>query len=269
MFNINEKTKNGAISGLMAGAVQTTTIMPLKTTLNYQYTNGVSTKQAIANLFRFGGGISRFYKGFAPALILNSASRFGETLINTSVMENTSLPLYQQTALSSILTASYRSLFMPLDVIKTNLQVKGNGAIKSIKSQVRKKGIRYFWNGTMPQCAATMVGHYPWYFIYNYLNKVSGCCDVYSHEIVKQGMIGFTASFSADIFVNGFKVLKATRQTTLPDASYRKIFTTILKNEGIFGFYRGFKTKIIINGCNGMLFSVCWKIFKDNIGVSV
>ena len=263
-----QKNIHYAMSGFMAGTIQTSAIMPLKTTLNYQYTNGTSTESAIMRLYKTGG-IRRFYKGFAPAVLLNSISRFGETYINTTIMQQTELPLYQQTALSSILTAGYRSLLMPLDVVKTNFQVKGDAAMKNIRKQMKKRGIYYLWNGTVPQCTATMVGHFPWYFTYNYLNNITSCCNLYSYELIKQGMIGFTASFSADVFVNGFKVLKTTRQTVLPDASYREVFMTILKNEGILGFYRGFKTKILINGCNGMLFSVFWKIFKDNIGNNI
>jgi len=259
------KIINGGLAGSSAAVVQVTSLLWLRTTLNYQYTNGISTSNALKKLYN-QGGVRRFYRGYLPALILASSARFTDTVANVGVLEmtkTTSLPLYTKTAISSIIAGCSRSLLMPLDVIKTNYQVKGEKGFEIVKSNVKRNGPRVLWNGTVAQCSATVVGHFPWFFTYNYLNQRFPVRNTLYEELLKQAAIGFTSSFASDIFINGFKVMKTTKQTTQPDATYKTIVTDILKKEGFSGIYRGFKTKIIINGVNGMVFSVCWKLIRD------
>lgn len=259
------KIINGGLAGSSAAVVQVTSLLWLRTTLNYQYTNGISTSNALKKLYN-QGGVRRFYRGYLPALILASSARFTDTVANVGVLEmtkTTSLPLYTKTAISSIIAGCSRSLLMPLDVIKTNYQVKGEKGFEIVKSNVKRNGPRVLWNGTVAQCSATVVGHFPWFFTYNYLNQRFPVRNTLYEELLKQAAIGFTSSFASDIFINGFKVMKTTKQTTQPDATYKTIVTDIVKKEGFSGIYRGFKTKIIINGVNGMVFSVCWKLIRD------
>jgi hypothetical protein len=259
------KIINGGLAGSSAAVVQVTSLLWLRTTLNYQYTNGISTSNALKNLYK-QGGVRRFYRGYVPALVLASSARFTDTFANVGVLEmtkGTSMPLYAKTAMSSIIAGCSRSLLMPLDVIKTNYQVKGAKGFEIVRSNVKLNGPRVLWNGTAAQCTGTVVGHFPWFFTYNYLNQQYPRRESMYEELLKQGGIGFCSSLASDIFVNGFKVMKTTKQTTQPDASYKTIITDIIKKDGIFGIYRGFKTKLIINGVNGMVFSVCWKLMQD------
>ena len=259
------KIINGGLAGSSAAVVQVTSLLWLRTTLNYQYTNGISTSDALKTLYN-KGGIKRFYRGYIPALILASSARFTDTFANVGVLEmtkNSSLQLYTKTALSSIIAGCSRSFLMPLDVIKTNYQVKGDKGFEIVKSSLKKNGPRVLWNGTVAQCTATVVGHFPWFFTYNYLNQRFPVRESLYEELFKQGTIGFCSSFASDICINGFKVMKTTKQTTHNNSTYKTIITEILKKEGFLGIYRGFKTKIIINGVNGMVFSVCWKLIRD------
>ena len=54
----------------------------MRTTMNYQYRYGTTTRQALATLYKEGGGgingVLRFYKGYLPALAQGPLSRFGE-----------------------------------------------------------------------------------------------------------------------------------------------------------------------------------------------
>jgi hypothetical protein len=56
--------------------------MWMRTTMNYQYRYGTTTRQALATLYKEGGGgingVLRFYKGYLPALAQGPLSRFGE-----------------------------------------------------------------------------------------------------------------------------------------------------------------------------------------------
>ena len=261
-----EKIIKGGLAGSSAAAVQVTSLLWLRTTLNYQYTNGITTTDALKQLYK-QGGISRFYRGYIPALILASSARFTDTFANVGALEmtkHTNMPLYVKTGMSSIVAGCCRSILMPLDVIKTNYQVKGKKGFHIVKENIKKNGKRVLWNGTMAQCTATVVGHFPWFFTYNYLNEKYPPRENKYEELLKQGAIGFCSSLSSDVFVNVFKVMKTTKQTVRSDSSYKDIITEIIKKDGIFGIYRGFKTKLIINGINGMLFSVCWKLLRDN-----
>jgi len=259
------KIINGGLAGSSAAAIQVTSLLWLRTTLNYQYTNGISTTNALRTLYK-QGGVSRFYRGYIPALMLASSARFTDAVANVGVLEmtkNTSLQLYTKTAISSIIAGCCRSLLMPLDVIKTNYQVRGAKGFEIVKTNIKKNGPRVLWNGTLAQCTAATVGHFPWFFTYNYLNQQIPVRKSVYEELFKQCCIGFCSSLASDICINGFKVLKTTKQTTQIDASYKTIITDIMKKDGFFGLYRGFKTKLILNGINGMMFSVCWKVMQD------
>jgi hypothetical protein len=260
-----DKIINGGLAGSSAAAIQVTSLLWLRTTLNYQYTNGISTTNALRTLYN-QGGVARFYRGYIPALMLASSARFTDAFANVGVLEmtkNSSFQLYTKTAISSIIAGCSRTLLMPLDVIKTNYQVKGAKGFEIVKTNIKKNGPRVLWNGTLAQCTATTVGHFPWFFTYNYLNQQIPARKSIYEELFKQCGIGFCSSLASDIFINGFKVLKTTKQTTQTDASYKTIITDIMKKDGFFGLYRGFKTKLIINGVNGMVFSVCWKLLQD------
>lgn len=52
----------GGVSGAIAGVAQVILLMWLRTTMNYQYRYGTSTKEALSTLYA-EGGVSRFYQG--------------------------------------------------------------------------------------------------------------------------------------------------------------------------------------------------------------
>ena len=62
------KALGGGIAGGMAMILQVLTLMPLRTTMNFQYRRGGSIGAAYAFL-KSDGGFPRFYKGLGPALI--------------------------------------------------------------------------------------------------------------------------------------------------------------------------------------------------------
>jgi hypothetical protein len=54
------------------------------------------------------------------------------------------------------------------------------------------------------------------------------------------------------------------RQTSTVPISYMSAVSTIIAKDGISGlFFRGLVTKIISNGCQGILFSVLWRLGQD------
>eukprot|EP00122_Pirum_gemmata_P011134 Pgem_evm2s10307 len=76
----------GGLPGALAMVIQVCTLMPMRTTLNYQYKNGgSSTSGAIKHLYS-QGGIFRFYQGLPPALVMGPLSRFGDTAGNVTIV---------------------------------------------------------------------------------------------------------------------------------------------------------------------------------------
>ena len=44
------------------------------------------------------------------------------------------------------------------------------GSIKNLVAKMKSNGPRVLYNGSIATSSATMIGHYPWFMTYNYLN---------------------------------------------------------------------------------------------------
>ena len=72
------------------------------------------------------GGVLRFYRGFGPALLQAPISRFGDTASNIGILtllERHDLPLPIKTGAASLTAGLWRIAIMPIDAVKTTLQV--------------------------------------------------------------------------------------------------------------------------------------------------
>ena len=63
-----------------------------------------------------------------------------------------------------------RILLMPIDTVKTTMQVEG---LKILKNKVRASPTA-LWHGSLGAVGATFVGHYPWFATYNTLQEKVG-----------------------------------------------------------------------------------------------
>ena len=61
---------------------------------------------------------------------------------------------------------------MPVDSLKTTMQVEGSKGMQVLAQKVAKGGPAALYHGALAASAATVVGHYPWFFVYNYLNAL-------------------------------------------------------------------------------------------------
>ena len=137
-WTVIKKSAGKALQGGMAGAgamvVQVSTLMWMRTVMNYQYRHGTTTMHAIRTLYAQGGGglhgVLRFYKGFLPALLQGPLSRFGDTAANAGMLalldsypSTKSLSVEVKTVAASGAAALFRMFLMPIDCLKTTLQV--------------------------------------------------------------------------------------------------------------------------------------------------
>ena len=173
--DIVAKAGRAGIAGGVAMAIQVTSLMWMRTTMNYQFRNGGKFVSPLKTLYS-QGGILRFYRGIVPALVLGPNSRFGDTAANmfattffTSNPNMKSLPLFIQTGLGSFMAGCYRIFTLPLDAWKTSKQVNGEDGLKMLVQKYRKFGVSAFYQGGLASALGTMAGHYPWFVTNNYL----------------------------------------------------------------------------------------------------
>jgi len=254
----------GGIGGFSAMIIQVSSLMWLRTTMNYQYKNGGTFNTTITKLYK-EGGVKRFYKGYPYAIMLGPLARFGDTAANsfaTSYFHNHSL--YTQTLLGSTMAALWRLNLMPLDSLKTSLQVSGNMGIPILRNKIKTKGMLSLYNGSLANISATFVGHYPWFLTLNYLDKYLPTYQDNYKNIIRNGFIGFNAAVISDCCSNSLRVIKTTRQTDELGRSYLDIIKDISRKDGYSGLFgRGLKTRILTNGLQGVLFNIIWKSLKE------
>jgi hypothetical protein len=50
-------------------------------------------------------------------------------------------------------------------------QVEGKDGLPKLFAKFRTNGISTFFQGSLASATATFVGHYPWFFVYNYMSE--------------------------------------------------------------------------------------------------
>eukprot|EP00041_Stephanoeca_diplocostata_P032028 m.1014415 g.1014415 ORF g.1014415 m.1014415 type:complete len:497 (-) comp24072_c0_seq5:3319-4809(-) len=266
----SERAFKGGLAGAGAMVIQVTSLMWMRTTMNYQYRYGVSTGEALRTLYN-QGGVLRFYRGIAPALLQGPLSRFGDTAANVGVLtllnasENTrDLPVSVKTLGASLGAAAWRIFLMPLDTVKTMMQVEGKDAIKKLMGKARANGPTVFYHGALGASAATFAGHYPWFATYNTLDTLIPIPENMLPKLGRNAAMGFCASVVSDTTSNSLRVLKTYRQTSETKVGYVTAAKDIIKQDGLAGLFgRGLKTRILANGMQGVMFSVMWKYFDS------
>lgn len=249
---------------------QVSTLMWLRTTMNYQYRHGTTTREALRHLYN-EGGIIRFYRGYIPALVQGPVSRFGDTASNAGMLalldsfEGTkTLPTGVKTMSASAVAASFRLLLMPIDTVKTIMQVEGTKGIPTLMAKFRVSGPSVFFHGALAAATATFVGHFPWFYTHNLLNDAIPKQDTMLRKLGRNAIIGFCSSVVSDVTSNSIRVVKTTKQSAETAVSYRGTVQMIVEKDGLYGlFFRGLNTRILANAMQGMMFTIIWKGLEE------
>lgn len=260
----------GGIPGAAAMGLQVGLLMWMRTTMNYQYRYGTSTGQALRALYK-EGGIRRFYRGVGPALAQGPLSRFGDTAANAGMLallasydETRNLPVIVKTMAASGAAALWRINLMPIDTLKTTMQVEGAAGLSKLKAKFANGGPRVLYHGAMGAFGATYVGHFPWFATYNFMDSKLPQYDDTFKKFGRNALCGFTASAVSDTCSNSIRVLKTTKQTYEVPITYTAAAKEIIAKDGLIGLFgRGLQTRIMANGVQGMLFSVLWKGLQE------
>jgi len=269
---ILDDASKSAIRGGTAGAVamflNVGALMWMRTTVNYQYRNGTSFPVALRTLYA-DGGIPRFYRGVLPALVQGPMARFGDTAANTGMLtlmnsleQTKDLNVAYKTATASAAAAAFRIVLMPIDTVKTTMQVTGK--FSNVVSKVKAEGVTALYHGSLAAASATFVGHYPWFFTYNLLSEKIPKQDDPFRELGRRAILGFSASAVSDTCSNSIRVIKVYKQSSAETLSYPQVVKNVIAESGVQGLmFRGLETKILANGFQGILFSIMWKHFEE------
>ncbi|KZP25769.1 mitochondrial carrier [Athelia psychrophila] len=272
-FDLGKALKSalgGGLSGAAAMVLQVLTLMPMRTIMNYQYRYGTTTVTAAKTLYA-DGGFGRYYAGLLAALFQGPISRFGDTAANAGILallESNSimkqLPKAIQTIFASAAAAAFRMILTPIDTVKTTLQTQGKPGWKILRTRIRVYGFGTLWYGALASAAATFVGHYPWFAMYNWLSVALPAAETLPQKLARQALIGFCASVTSDTISNSLRVVKTYRQVNATRIGYVQAARNVIAVDGWLGLFgRGLGTRIIANGLQGIMFSILWKLFMD------
>lgn len=124
-----KRAGQGGLAGAAAIGINISTMMWMRTTVNYQYRYGTTTTTALKTLYA-DGGIPRFYRGLIPALIQGPLARFGDIAANTGTLAGleafdatAGMPLGLKTVAASLVAGLFRITLMPIDTLKTSMLV--------------------------------------------------------------------------------------------------------------------------------------------------
>ena len=238
--------------------------------MNYQYRYGTSTREAMRTLYS-QGGIPRFYRGLLPALFQGPLSRFGDTAANAGMLAlwdqnefTQKLPVAAKTVSASIASGLFRIVLMPIDTLKTTLQVEGKEGLRLLATKMKTSGPQVLYAGSLGAWSATIVGHFPWFYTYNQLNELIPRQTELWPKLARNALIGFCSSVVSDCASNSLRVIKTTKQTSSTAITYYEAVNMVIKADGVVGLFgRGLSTRIATNGLQGLMFSVLWNGFSD------
>ena len=105
-------------------------------------------------------------------------------------------------------------------------------------SQIRAGGPLVLFHGSIGAMSATFVGHYPWFYTYNYLNATLPQYDRKKElpmYLARNAVIGFCSSAISDTCSNSLRVIKTTTQTSTVPIGYGQALKMVIEKDGISG----------------------------------
>ena len=160
---------------------------------------------------------------------------------------------------------------MPVETIKTVLQVDGDTGMSNLLKHIRSGNIMVLYEGTVASILANFISYYPWFYIYNLLDVWLAKPHATLESILRSAIIGFTASAVSDTISNFIRVIKTVKQSlsaessSSHDVSYTFTCSRIINEGGCVALFgRGLFMKIIANGLQSILFTVIWDILSES-----
>ncbi|KAG7661461.1 TPC1 [[Candida] subhashii] len=247
----------GSISGAIARAV-TAPLDTIKIRLQLQ-PRGFKERKSIAFLVKRllrNEGIVALWKGNVPAEILyilyGGAQFTSYAVLNDLLDQYTNLnPGAHSLVVGSGAGCASTLLTYPFDLLRTRLVANRERVLqsmtKTIKSIYRKDGILGFFQGIKPALLSVTSNTGIMFWNYELAREYS---TQYNNIPFIEGICGFIAgssskaiTFPLDTLRRRSQVYSVVHNTKTAPAVH--IFVKILKNEGIFGLYKGFGVSLV------------------------
>jgi Mitochondrial carrier protein len=75
------------------------------------------------------------------------------------------LPIGVKTAAGSVVASGARLALLPLDVVKTVLQVEGARGWPLVRRKLAAHGPAALFHGSVATMSSSLISHYPWFFV--------------------------------------------------------------------------------------------------------
>ncbi|CAD8057139.1 unnamed protein product [Paramecium primaurelia] len=126
---------------------------------------------------------------------------------------------------------------LPLDNVKTHLQVLPNSKFSQTFLSLKKQGLKTFFNGYGAVTAGCMPAHAFYFSSYEILKTLM---DVNDENIHAQAFafIGAVSTLWHDLIMVPFDVIKQRQQ--IQEKCFKRTVKTVLRQEGLIAFYRSF-----------------------------
>ena len=152
----------------------------------------VGTTRAAFETLWAEGGIRRLYRGYLPGMLQGPLARFGDTAANAGIMALLSNvdalrdahPTIK-TVFASASASAFRITIMPIDTLKTTMQVQGKDGLKNLRLKIARNGPTVMFHGALGASAATFAGHYPWFATFNTLQQLIPVPDGEAAKLIR------------------------------------------------------------------------------------
>ena len=155
---------------------------------------------------------------------------------------------------------------MPLDTVKSMLQVEGASGLQKLSAKMRVGGVAVLFHGASGLLSQAFLGHYFWYGTYNAVDARLATPASLAGQLGRNAAVGFASSAVSDTATNSLRVLKTFRQTSEAPVTYMEAARTIASKDGVSGLFgRGLSTRLLANGVQAGLFSMMWKYLDKKL----
>ena len=184
-------------------------------------------------------------------------------------------PLHYQLLAGAFAGIMEHSVLFPIDAIKTRIQssatsriYSGNNLLSQISRISTMEGSLALWKGVQSVILGAGPAHAVYFATYEWTKKkLISPEDIQTIQPLKTAASGAAATIAADALMNPFDTIKQRIQLQI-DSSVWHITKSILKNEGIFGFYVSYPTTLSMNipfaAFNFMLYDTTTKLLNPS-----
>ncbi|KAJ7163456.1 mitochondrial carrier domain-containing protein [Mycena crocata] len=205
------------------------------------------------------------------------------------------LPPLVQAFSGAIGSASANALTYPLDVVTTRLQLDPpekarkssglRGAVRILRGIIKKHGFQDLYNGLLTDTGATLLSNFFYFYFYAFLrylltrrrlslnSKPSPLAHPHKPSLLEEVLLGFIAGVASRAVSTPLNIVTLRLQienendeeeesgVELPSARVGGVVNKIYKEEGILGFWRGFKTTTLLS-LNPALTLALFQVFR-------